>query len=141
MDALNEEERRQREAEWLRRQSSVVQRGLPRPFEVNRTVLRPVAADQPSSELLRAEELIKEEMLVMLHHDLLHNNTTGAPVPKSEATAARQYLERHPYTEVEPEELAEVSVGKAGCTLRAGVHSGQVVARPRTPEGCRVFIL
>merc|ERR1719228_1780042 len=53
-----EEFRKRREAE-LKRRSQPVQRDLPRPTDMNHSVLRPL------SDLQRAEELIKREMVVM----------------------------------------------------------------------------
>ncbi len=123
--------RRQRE---LRRRSQAVQRDLPRPLDMNDSVLRPLNSDPPLTELQRAEELIKREMLVMMHHDCLETPTRaqmggGASSKKGGTDRAivneqghRAYLERHPYRQFSEEELAaakellqsEMSVVKAG---------------------------
>ena len=58
-----EEYRKRREAEFKRR-SQPVQRDLPRPTDMNHSVLRPLNSDPPLSDLQRAEELIKREMVV-----------------------------------------------------------------------------
>ncbi len=69
-----EEFRLRREAE-LKRRSQAVQRDLPRPTDMNHTVLRPLNSDPPLTELQRAEELIKREMIVMMHHDCIETPT------------------------------------------------------------------
>ncbi|CAG7835852.1 unnamed protein product [Allacma fusca] len=63
------EKKRQREEEF-RKLCQAVQRDLPRPLDVNATVLRPAGTDQ-LSDIQKAEELIKKEMVLMLHHDTL----------------------------------------------------------------------
>ena len=65
-----EQFRLRREAE-LRRRSQAVQRDLPRPTDMNHSVLRPLNSDPPLSDLQKAEELIKREMIVMMHHDCI----------------------------------------------------------------------
>ncbi|CAL4063565.1 unnamed protein product, partial [Meganyctiphanes norvegica] len=97
-----------REAE-MKKRSQAVQRNMPRPQEVNGTVLRPLSADVQLSDLQRAEELIKREMISMLHYDCLH--TPVAPgVRGTKATVAqeaihRDYLERHPYNQYSPDDI------------------------------------
>lgn len=64
------------DAAWAKR-SRALQRGLPRPTFVNNAVLRPPPST-PAEEISltdqqKAEELIKKEMLTMLHYDSLHN--------------------------------------------------------------------
>ena len=56
----------------MKKRSQAVQRNLPRPQEVNVTVLRPMHADVHLSDQQKAEELIKREMVTMLHYDALH---------------------------------------------------------------------
>lgn len=60
------------DAAWAKR-SHALQRGLPRPTAVNDSVLRSAAEEPGLTDLQKAEELIKEEMLTMLHYDSLHN--------------------------------------------------------------------
>ncbi|UYV75379.1 CDC5L [Cordylochernes scorpioides] len=62
------------------------------------------------SDLQRAEELIKQEMLTMLHYDSLHNPTEG----KHRRSDAIAYLEKHPYQQVE-----EKDIEQAKAVLRA----------------------
>ena len=47
-----------REAQMAKR-STAVKRDMPRPLEMNHTVLRPLNADPPLTDLQRSEELIK----------------------------------------------------------------------------------
>ena len=72
---------------------------------------------------LQAEELIKQEMLTMLHHDAVYNPTAnqamGAGPATAKGTASSQkavvsqaqhlaYLERHPYRQYEDADLKQV---------------------------------
>lgn len=93
-------------------QSHAVQRGLPRPLDVNASVLRPAHTEPPLTELQKAEELIKQEMLVMQHHDALHNPTEAQQWSRKGAgdeAAHLAYLERHPYQKYSQDELDAVS--------------------------------
>lgn len=120
-----EEERMIRAAELARR-SQVIQKDLPRPFEINTTILRPSTDMMGLTELQRAEELIKQEMITMLHYDAVLNPVPlkANPVNKK-ATSLQQlqsYLDQSPYDQFEDEELqeakelltAEMSVVKQG---------------------------
>ncbi|KFM72811.1 Cell division cycle 5-like protein, partial [Stegodyphus mimosarum] len=97
-----------------RKQSTAVQRDLPRPSDVNSNILRPSHCDPPLTELQKAEELIKQEMLIMLHNDALKNpplQNTGSGKNKSQPIRSNlvhhaAYLERHPYKEYDEAELA-----------------------------------
>ncbi|VDO03443.1 unnamed protein product [Rodentolepis nana] len=60
------------DAAWAKR-SQALQRSLPRPTVVNDSVLRPPTEEPGLTDLQKAEELIKQEMLTMLHYDSLHN--------------------------------------------------------------------
>ncbi|KAG7153621.1 Cell division cycle 5-like protein-like [Homarus americanus] len=101
-----------RDAE-MKKRSQAVQRNLPRPQEVNSSVLRPMHADIHLSDQQKAEELIKREMVTMLHYDALHT-PAGPPTRKGSVVAEaqhRDHLERHPYkryTEAEIEESKEM---------------------------------
>lgn len=57
----------------MRLKSQAVQRNLPRPTDVNDNILRPADLAQPLSDYQKAEEMIKQEMLTMLHFDALRN--------------------------------------------------------------------
>ncbi len=59
----------------MKLKSTSVQRSLPRPSDMNHNILRPIDMVQPLNEYQKAEELIKQEMLIMLHHDALTDPT------------------------------------------------------------------
>lgn len=59
----------------MRRQSQSVQRNMPRPSDVNATVLRPANVDPPLTGLQKAEELIKREMVTMVRNDVVNHPT------------------------------------------------------------------
>lgn len=90
--------------------SKVIQRDLPRPCEINMAVLRPPMDSQSLSDLQRAEELIKSEMITMLHYDSLMS-----PVQQSAQQTAKRpgvsqtqhlaHLEQNPYEDFSREEL------------------------------------
>lgn len=65
---------KKREAEF-RRRSQAIQRNLPRPLDMNDSVLRPLNSNPPLTDLQRADELIKREMIIMLHHDCVETPT------------------------------------------------------------------
>ncbi|XP_062303613.1 cell division cycle 5-like protein [Osmerus eperlanus] len=101
----------------LKMRHTAVQRSLPRPTEVNESILRPSGAE-PLSELQQAEELIKQEMITMLHHDCLHHPAPSGPSqpqrsksrgPASTSNNAEHiaYLDSHLYQTVSNEELAQ----------------------------------
>ncbi|CAI9717259.1 division cycle 5 [Octopus vulgaris] len=105
----------------LRMSSQAVQRSMPRPTDVNTNIMRVAGpADPPLTDLQKAEELIKKEMLIMLHYDSLHNPTASqmgitpgmkksVPNQKVAVNQAQHlaYLETHPYVRYEEEELIE----------------------------------
>lgn len=59
----------------LKRRSQAVQREMPRPSDVNATVLRPANVEPPLTGLQQAEELIKREMVTMIRHDVVNHPT------------------------------------------------------------------
>lgn len=88
-------------------------------LQVNESVLRP-ASMEPLSDLQLAEELIKQEMITMLHHDCLHHPSINAAsqmqrgknrVPTSTSNNAGHigYLETHSYKPISPEEKEQVT--------------------------------
>lgn len=92
--------------------SQVIQRDLPRPSEINMSMLRPYADSQSLSELQKAEELIKSEMITMLHYDSLKNpplptSTLAGPGKRSVVSQAQHlaYLEQNPYDSFTSDEL------------------------------------
>jgi len=119
LDERHQEEMRLERERELKKRSQSVQRDLPRPVDVNSSVLRPMnQPDQPLSEIQRAEELIKREMITMLHHDTVYTPTpqqqgiTGKNKQPSQKFIVSQaqhlaFLESHPYREVEEEEMED----------------------------------
>lgn len=107
---LVEEFRKQRAAE-LRARSHVIQRELPRPFDINTSILRPVADMNSLNEVQRAEEMIKAEMITMLHYDSLKNPIQGAPnVPalkRMTAAGHASYLNDQPYENFSEDQMKE----------------------------------
>ncbi|CAF0742748.1 unnamed protein product [Rotaria sp. Silwood1] len=104
IDQRKLEEKRRKQQEHFKRQTQVVQRNLPRPNDINLTILRPANAEGPMTDLQKAEELIKQEMLVLLHYDALNN-----PVPNNSASRNKDfstYLDTHPHEEFTDADLA-----------------------------------
>merc|ERR1712107_495258 len=77
---------------------------------------RPIHADPPLNDLQKAEEMIKREMILMMHHDCLETPTLaqqGAGGSKHKdrergivnESVHRGYLDRHPYKEVSTEDM------------------------------------
>uniref|UniRef100_A0A8C2WSL5 Cell division cycle 5-like protein n=1 Tax=Cyclopterus lumpus TaxID=8103 RepID=A0A8C2WSL5_CYCLU len=116
----------------LKLRHTAVQRSLPRPTEVNESVLRPSSMEQ-LLDLQLAEELIKQEMITMLHHDCLHHPSANAvsqlqrgkargPASTSNNASHIAYLETHSYKPVSSSALkhaktvlaAEMEVVKGG---------------------------
>jgi pre-mRNA-splicing factor CDC5/CEF1 len=86
----------------MKNKSQSVQRNLPRPSDMNHSILRPADMMQPLNEYQKAEELIKEEMLVMLHHDALYDPTlnqcgvpAGAKIPANRSNLRPLHMDRH----------------------------------------------
>nr|DBA25681.1 TPA: hypothetical protein GDO54_010045 [Pyxicephalus adspersus] len=117
-DAADVEARKQamrdaQRAKELKQRHHSVQRDLPRPSEVNETILRPVNVEPPLTDLQKAEEMIKKEMITMLHFDSLHHpcgdsaNKKGGKMPSSVTTNTEHvaYLEHNPYEKLAQEEL------------------------------------
>merc|ERR1719266_660308 len=117
----------------MSKRSAPVKRDLPRPLDMNHAVLRPIHADPPLNDLQKAEEMIKREMILMMHHDCLETPTLaqqGAAGAKHKdrergivnESVHRGYLDRHPYKEVATEDMdaakilleAEMEVVKTG---------------------------
>ncbi|GAA6109314.1 cell division cycle 5-like protein [Tachysurus ichikawai] len=96
----------------LRQRHTAVQRSLPRPSEVNETILRPQNVEPPLTEVQQAEELIKKEMITMIHHDSLHHPYTDMLAKKAKGAGSGStnaehvnYLEKTPYEKVAEEDL------------------------------------
>lgn len=114
-DMGDEEEKYQRELEArkqyeLSKRHAPLKKGLPRPSAVNESILR--AKDIQLNALQEAEELIKKEMLVMLHYDAINhpaeNQISSKQNKRAQLPASHVgYLERNEYIELEPEDLEE----------------------------------
>merc|ERR1719266_2579701 len=120
----------------MSKRSAPVKRDLPRPLDMNHSVLRPIHADPPLNDLQKAEEMITRELILMMHHDCLETPTLaqqGAGGSRGgkdrergivNESQHRNYLDRHPYREVEPEDMdlarqlleTEMEVVKEGMT-------------------------
>lgn len=72
VDARHVAEVKAKRARELALRSQVIQRKFPRPQDINMTVLRPNSKMQGLNDLQKAEELVKQEMITMLHYDALH---------------------------------------------------------------------
>lgn len=110
-DSRSINEQKLQEELALKRRSQVIQKSLPRPIEINTTILRPSSDMIGLTELQRAEELIKQEMITMLHYDGLMN-----PVAQSSSVANKKvplqqqlqaYLAQNPYDEFADDELIQ----------------------------------
>uniref|UniRef100_A0A182NG25 Pre-mRNA-splicing factor CDC5/CEF1 n=1 Tax=Anopheles dirus TaxID=7168 RepID=A0A182NG25_9DIPT len=99
------------EAKELSLRSQVIQRDLPRPLEINTTVLRPSNEMHGLTDLQKAEELVKQEMVKMLNYDALRNPITQVPaaalMKRPALTQYQAYLEQHPYENIDESELSE----------------------------------
>ncbi|XP_064627229.1 cell division cycle 5-like protein [Lineus longissimus] len=118
IDARREEELAAIRAAEMKRRPQAVQRDFPRPLDVNMSVLRPMhAPDAPLTDLQKAEELIKREMVIMLHNDAVFSPTTaqqgllpGVKKQASQKTIVNQaqhiaFLEQHPFEDMVDDEL------------------------------------
>lgn len=96
---------------------------LPKTFllltQVNESVLRP-ASVEPLSDLQLAEELIKQEMITMLHFDCLHHPSANSasqlqrsksrgPTSTSNNASHIAYLESNSYQPISTEEMEQVT--------------------------------
>jgi len=109
IDARIETERIKQREEELKRRSQALQRNLPRPNDVNNAILRPSNTVESSlTDLQKAEELIKQEMLTMMHYDSIHNPTATAlekGMSRKAIESSHNYLGNHPYNEYNESEM------------------------------------
>ena len=155
IDQQTEEEYRARREKELRRRSQAVQRDLPRPTDMNDSVLRPLNSDPPLTELQRAEELVKREMIVMMHHDCVETPTPAQMGEGAKKKAGgekaivneqlhRAFLERHPYQQFSEEEMAAAKelLQKEMETVKAGMdHNLSDQAYTQVWEECLAQVL
>lgn len=130
IDANRESELKAKREQEMKRRSQVVQRDLPRPYDI--TI--PLRKDQVLSDLQKAEELIKQEMITMLHYDNLHNLIAVDNLQASKKPALTspiqhlEYLENHPYEEFADEqlEIAKELLQKEMGRLKNGMGHGDL---------------
>ncbi|RWS30218.1 Myb transforming protein-like protein [Leptotrombidium deliense] len=97
-----------------KKQTQAVQRNLPRPTVVNNGILRQQSSNDPSlTDIQKAEELIKQEMITLLHFDALKNPTQHQMVVAamrakagSTSNAHINHLQKNPHENFEEHELA-----------------------------------
>ncbi|XP_041352157.1 cell division cycle 5-like protein [Gigantopelta aegis] len=142
VDEETELEIQQQRLQEMKLRSQAVQRELPRPTDVNASVLRVVSShDPPLTELQKAEELIKKEMITMLHYDALYSPTPGqlgiAPGAKKNTPSQKgvlnqaqhlAYLEQNSYeTYLEDElEQAQSLLQKEMDVVKKGMNHGDL---------------
>ncbi|XP_015122369.1 cell division cycle 5-like protein [Diachasma alloeum] len=115
VDARKQQELLEQRAREIAKRSQVIQRGLPRPTEVNLNILKPVdvslknlkpAKDSGLTDQQIAEELIKREMLTMLQYDAVQNPTiANSKRGNALVSLAQNYLDQHPYEDFEKDDL------------------------------------
>lgn len=141
LDSHREVELERVRQEELKRRSQAVQRDLPRPVDINPTIMRPTGPnDPPLTDLQRAEELIKQEMQTMLHYDSLYSPTPlqmgitpGSKKPPPQKGAVNQaahlaYLEQNPYAKFQMEDLqkAKELLQKEMQVVKEGMNHGDL---------------
>ncbi|KAL4623938.1 cell division cycle 5-like protein [Arapaima gigas] len=119
----------------LKQRHTAVQRSLPRPSEVNETILRPQNMDPPLTELQQAEEMIKKEMITMIHHDSLHHPYTSNLAKKGKGVGSGSnnaehiaYLDKNPYEKVSEDDLhkAEELLAQEMEVVKFGMGHGEL---------------
>eukprot|EP00794_Sanderia_malayensis_P000539 gene539-1191_t len=101
----------------FKRQSQAFQRDLPRPSDANAAVVRPQDMYPDLNAYQKAEEMIKQEMIKMIRHDVVHNPNTyqqaGLSAKKTKAqtqaviNANRSALKSEPLQEFGEDELRD----------------------------------
>ncbi|XP_028025888.1 cell division cycle 5-like protein [Bombyx mandarina] len=129
-DARYAKEQEEKRAAELSRRSLAVQRGAARPADVNVSVLRGAASLSALTPLQHAEELLKAEMVTMLHYDALRDPPEGVDKKRAIQLQASHlaYLEQHPYEEFADEELATAkeALKKEMEVVKAGMSHGDL---------------
>ncbi|CAH0702784.1 unnamed protein product [Spodoptera exigua] len=129
-DARLQQEQEEIRVAALKLRSQAVQRGCVRPAEVNASVVRGAAPAPALSALQHAEELLKHEMLTMLHYDALRDPPPGIDKKRAVQLQASHlaYLEQNPYEEFSAEELeaAKAEMKKEMEIVKAGMGHGEL---------------
>ncbi|KAG1932257.1 cell division cycle 5-like protein [Pimephales promelas] len=119
----------------LRQRHTAVQRDLPRPSEVNETILRPHNVEPPLTDLQLAEELVKKEMITMIHYDCLHHPFSDIQARKGKGVGSSSnnaehisYLEKTPYDKISEEELKKAGelLGQEMEVVKHGMSHGDL---------------
>ncbi|KAH9507984.1 CDC5 cell division cycle 5-like protein [Bulinus truncatus] len=140
LDERAEWEKEQKRLAELKLRSLPVQRSLPRPFDVNANIMRPSGPnDPPLTELQKAEELIKQEVLIMLHHDSVYcpteaqlsagtGNRSGSQKAPANQAAHLAYLDKNPYTQIDPKDMekAHEMLQKEMLVVKEGMGHGDL---------------
>ncbi|XP_048358918.1 cell division cycle 5-like protein isoform X1 [Sphaerodactylus townsendi] len=136
MDARKVAIREAERIKALKRMHKAVQKDMPRPSEVNETILRPLNVEPPLTDLQKSEELIKKEMITMLHYDLVHHPSGELPGGKkgkppgfgASSTEHIVYLEHNPYDKFPKEELkkAEELLAQEMEVVKQGMGHGDL---------------
>ena len=137
IDARREEEEARRIEDELKKQSEAVRRNLPRPIEVNHAILKPTGpTDAQLSELQEAEELIKWEMIKMLHHDALVNPSETQLIRTKSSHSHQEFLAKNPVEEIPMEEICEADelLKEEMILVREGMAHGEVTIESYTEE-------
>ncbi|GAB0100626.1 cell division cycle 5-like protein [Sergentomyia squamirostris] len=134
------EAKKQRERDLALR-SQVIQRSLLRPLDVNMSILRPSTDIQGLNDLQRAEELIKQEMVTMLHYDAIKDpivltHPQAIQMQKKPHITAEHmaYLEQIPYENYTKNELQEAKnlLQKEMQTVKTGMGHGDLALESYT---------
>ncbi|XP_044012402.1 cell division cycle 5-like protein [Aphidius gifuensis] len=108
IDARKHEEYLLQQKKELEKRSKVIQRNLPRPSEVNTDIFR----DSGSlTDLQKAEELIKKEMIGIMQYDAVLNPVQQSNTKRGQTiiSQAQKYIEDHPYEDYDKEDLDSAS--------------------------------
>ncbi|GJQ84593.1 hypothetical protein Trydic_g10205 [Trypoxylus dichotomus] len=130
VDARREAELKEKAARELALRSQVIQRDMPRPQEVNMAVLRPPSESHSLTDIQKAEELIKREMVTMLYFDSLKNPIVQQQMKRQAIVQAQQlaYLDQHPYDSINKEELerAKIMLTREMDVVKHGMNHGDL---------------
>ncbi|KRY49737.1 Cell division cycle 5-like protein [Trichinella britovi] len=118
-DLLLEEEEKRKKAqeEFMKRQSQAVQRSLPRPVEINNNILRPANMTEALSDIQKAEEIIKKQLLCLLHYDSMNNPTVEQLKAARRSDQKAMAKARAPYIAEDPTQFSAEDLEKASRVL------------------------
>ncbi|XP_058788836.1 cell division cycle 5-like protein [Phymastichus coffea] len=128
VEAREQQELIEQQKRDLAKRSQVLQRGLPRPFEVNLNVLRP-PNEVSLTDLQKAEEMIKKEMITMMCYDAIKNPVQpGNKRAQSILNQAYNWLDHNPYEEFTDEDLeaAKSVIKDEMAAVKEGMAHGEL---------------